>query len=838
MNKLLFFLHNNRLVIILWILYICFRPTWEKLFAKWITAPFLSQFSSDWCTSLLFLIAFLGIIVYHIVSIRQKELHLNNKAVGISLLILFIWGYYRDPNTAVHLKLFSSLCYVDIIPFLCVHTCLNYGISRKKQSTPIISTDGFYIDQPITQAEQDLLDRATDAKDAVNKLLATNADNEAFTFGIIASWGEGKTSFMKLMEEYLLQKYKSGIIVMKFNPWIYRKESNLTNIFLDELSNKLESYSSRLSKGLTQYAKMLSTIDNGSIQFLTKLFISFSAKTTAEQYTLLKSEIKKINKKFIFFIDDIDRLNSNEMEEMLRLVRNTSNLPNMYFILAYDKKYVVDTLNTHYSTHSLKYLDKILQEEYELPPATGEQLKHIFLLTLKSQLNDNEYNQIEKFTNERPLLQINLFSFIKTIRAIKRIANQFVFSIRKLHGEVDLCDYLTLELFRLRYPFIVKLFIEKKDEILIYKQNLQKVVYFNGENAPQEDKTKNNILFKNKYFNLIEYITQHQKEFYINEHDIDKISEFLDALFGEYKSCNIGSINDPTYLNRFFRFSILDSEVSEKEWSELYKLPFEEMKPTIKEWTPNKYFSLTNRIQKENPKEKQDIYKLLHLSFYIGALSNEQIFYDFKFIDRLLQSLYAQSSDKGQFSEEDRKEMYACLTENGINHYQIHYLFSLFKHGSYRDDNIFTKDEIIKMQNNIFKQFLNEGNHTMNDIVDCWRDTAYQEFKPNGDGTGHIEYLHSKESTQLMKEYAMKHFEAFIPRIITYFRPNINSQYAVSEISIRLWDTWENFYDYVISIDNDSPVIAEFKEFISECKNHEFNHYVYFKFKHIKLEEN
>lgn len=465
MNKLLFFLHKNRPVIILWILYICFRPIWEKLFSKWITAPFLSQFSSDWCTSLLFLIAFLGIIVYHIVSIRQKEVHLNNKAVGISLLILFIWGYYRDPNTAVHLKLFSSLCYVDIIPFLCIHTCLNYGISRKKQSAPIISTDGFYIDQPITQAEQDLLNRSTDAKDAVNKLLATNADNEAFTFGIIASWGEGKTSFMKLMGEYLSQKYKSEVIIIKFNPWIYRKESNLTNIFLDELSHKLESYSSRLSKGLTQYAKMLSTIDNGSIQFLTKLFISFSAKTTAEQYTLLKSEIKKINKKIIFFIDDIDRLNNNEMEEMLRLVRNISNLPNMYFILAYDKRYVVDTLNTHYSTHSLKYLDKILQEEYELPPATGEQLRHIFLLTLKSQLNDNEYNQIEKFTNERPLLQINLFSFIKTIRAIKRIANQFVFSIRKLHGEVDICDYLTLELFRLRYPFIVKLFIEKRDEI-------------------------------------------------------------------------------------------------------------------------------------------------------------------------------------------------------------------------------------------------------------------------------------------------------------------------------------------------------------------------------------
>ena len=77
-----------------------------------------------------------------------------------------------------------------------------------------------------------------------------------------------------------------------------------------------------------------------------------------------------------------------------------------------------------------------------------------------------------------------------------------------------------------------------------------------------------------------------------------------------------------------------------------------------------------------------------------------------------------------------------------------------------------------------------------------------------------------------------------LPRIITYFSPNINSQYAVSEISIRLWDTWENFYNYVISIDNDSPIITEFKEFISKFKNENYSYYVYFKFKHIKLKEN
>lgn len=57
------------------------------------------------------------------------------------------------------------------------------------------SSDGFFIDEPITSSEEDLLNRKIDAYDAAEKLLATKTENNAFTFGIVAPWGNGKTSF-------------------------------------------------------------------------------------------------------------------------------------------------------------------------------------------------------------------------------------------------------------------------------------------------------------------------------------------------------------------------------------------------------------------------------------------------------------------------------------------------------------------------------------------------------------------------------------------------------------------------------------------------------------------
>lgn len=65
-----------------------------------------------------------------------------------------------------------------------------------------------------------------------------------------------------------------------------------------------------------------------------------------------------------------------------------------------------------------------------------------------------------------------------------------------------------------------------------------------------------------------------------------------------------------------------------------------------------------------------------------------------------------------------------------------------------------------------------------------------------------------------MKEYTMSHFETFIPKITTYFMPNINSQYAINQ----LFPNAKNLY--------------------LNKKRQYWSYYNIFKFKQIKLEAN
>ena len=829
------FLKNNYFTLTLILIYLSFKQTFEELFETLITTPILSKFSVNIFTSIIF-IAISIFLLYKIIQKSKHEEKVSDKTIGVFSFILIIYIYYRyTTKTAFNLIFPSFLCYVDIIPLICLYYCIN--IFRKhKNKNGDISNNGFLIDEPISKEENDLLNRNVIAKDAINKLIATNPKYEAFTFGIIAKWGEGKTSFMNLMKEYLIKDYKNDCVIMNFNPWIYSKRSDLTHTFLNELSNKLSSYNTMLSNRIEKYADLISVVDNNGIKTIAKLFCLTVNKTTSEQFEELKECMKNIGKKFFVFIDDIDRLNCSEMEEIFCLVRNTSSLPNMYFILAYDKNYVIDILKNQYKNHSLKYPEKIMQEEYELPKANHEILKNLLLLNLRKSLNDQDYSQIQNFLTKKTPYGINPMHFIKSIRTVKRIINQMTFSQRELHGEIDICDYFILELFRQQYKPIVNLLEKNMYEILIIQR--QKYVYYNGKNL--SDKEKNNIekgITDKRIINIIEYITEYKNEFHINDSDLSDITAFLNSLFGEYKTCNIKSINNPNYIQRYFRYYLLESEVKETEWDELKKLTFEEMKPTIKEWMTNKSISLLIRIEKEEEKinNKEDIYKLLHLMFYTGSLYEDQIT-NYKFINTLLEMLKSKFNSNDQYTDEDRNEMRMCLNENGANFYQMRYLFSLFDHGSYNNDNILKKDEVIGMQNNILEQYISDG-HSMRDILACWRDTAYQEGVLASDGKRYIEYKHTEKSRVLMKSYAENNIEDFVQEIITYFRPNTDSQYAINQNASYIWGNWSNFYDYIMKLNNDSPIISEFKDFLTKFKESEYASYVHFNFKNIILED-
>ena len=697
------FIFDNKLLVCFIGAYFCFDKTLESLFAAYLL-PILKGFTVSVMSTVVFAILLVWIVI-DIFRKFHRRFIVSNQTVGFWLFMLVLWGKYRLGADSAYTSYIPFLCYVDFIPVLTGEYLLLGLLCRifKKEKN---FTGGFGVDEPITSSEDDLLGRKIYAQDAAKKLLATNTEKNAFTFGVIAPWGNGKTSFLYMLKEYIDNNWAGDVVTISFHPWKYGKSSNLTYLFFEELSKSLAPYSTSFSYDIIRYARTVSSIENSTTKFLGSILGCFASPTVEEQYEDLKKKISNMQRKIVVFIDDIDRLESKEIEELFRLVRNTSNLPFMYFVIAYDKKYVVDSLNSIFPSHSLSYSQKILQEEFFLPIIKKNELKAVLREKLSVFLNTEEMGQVDKLLNRELFNSIDVFNYLGNIRDIKRLANALLLHLKKLHGEIDICDYIVLEILRQQYPFVLELIIDRKDDILLCN-NSGKYVYFNGKNGPEEKDDILSKMYPFKGFNILEYIEKNSKALSVPKAKIDSLKKLLDALWGEYRTQSSKGINVPEYTQRYLYTSILDSDVSDVQFDKIWKLPFEEMKPTLQEWMVDKLYSLVKKVEEIDAQNKADAYNQLHMLFYLGSMGDNFV-PEFRVMVERIKKVKEMNVESHDYLAEDKEEFLKCLYENGINSFMLGFLSKLFCNGSFDDDFILSEDEVIEIQQNFFLQYLKE----------------------------------------------------------------------------------------------------------------------------------
>lgn len=826
------FISDNKLLIYFVGIYFCFEELFDSLCNVYLLL-ILKYFTVSVMSSIVFVLL-LAWILYNGCRKYKRRVLVSNKTIGFSIFILFLWGKYRLCTDSTYSLFTSSLSYVDFIPFL-VGGYIALRLFRRAPKERNDSSDGFFIDEPITCSKEDLLNRKIDAYDAAEKLLATKTENNAFTFGIVAPWGNGKTSFLYMMKEHIDAKNADDVVTISFHPWKYGKSSNLTYLFFEELSKALAPYSTIFSLDIIRYARTVSSIENSTMKFLGSILGCLVPQTVEEQYEDLKKKISNIQRKIVVFIDDIDRLGANEIEELFRLVRNTSNLPSMYFVMAYDKKYVVDTLNSIFPSHSLSYSQKILQEEFFLPVIKNNELKAVLREKLSVFLNSEEMEQVDKLLNRELFNSIDVFNYIGTLRDIKRLANALRLHPRKLHGEIDICDYIILEILRQQYFLVLELIVDRKDDILLLN-NSGKYVYFNGKNGPKE---KDDILAKMyhfKGFDILGYIEEKSEELSVPKAKIDSLKKLLDALWGEYRTYSSKGINVPEYTQRYLYSSILDSDVSDVEFDKIWQFSFDEMKSTLKEWMENKSYSLVDKVEKREVANKADTYKQLHMLFYIGSIGHNYV-PDFRVIVERIKMLKDMNGESHDYLAEDKEEFLNCLYENGTNSFMLGFLCKLFYNGSFEEDFILSEDEVIKIQQDLFLQYI-KVSHPMNDVLDCWRDTSHDVWIADSNGDTHPKKMeHTEVSRKAMKDYAINHIERFAEHTISCSLPIIDRKYRINGIVLQIWESWDEYYKDVNRLNVKTAKLQEYKDFLEKIKEFGFKKSVSFNFKELHIEQ-
>lgn len=289
------------------------------------------------------------------------------------------------------------------------------------------------------------------AKGIVDRLLRTKMHEEAFSLGIAGVWGSGKTTCL----EALKKEFGRKVLYIEFMPWNSNSPEKIIEdfflLFRKEVSSQINPF---LSGTIAKYARQLLSINR--MDPWLALFRSLAVWYSEEDSNVFKNKIadklKDIDRKIVVAIDDIDRLDSNELFEVLRLIRNTANLPNLIFLVTYDKDCVIRQLKNKGISNPDLYLEKIINVEVMLPNVMGYELISMLYSDLEKMVDENVVLSIMNTVRQNKKGTRTIVSILTNYREIERFAKQLAVHVayaqENLKNEISIQDLFWLELIR------------------------------------------------------------------------------------------------------------------------------------------------------------------------------------------------------------------------------------------------------------------------------------------------------------------------------------------------------------------------------------------------------
>ena len=848
-DRLFAYLQRQWRLLALFILYIFFHPTFEsKLVAL------LQPFEHSWGSFIVWFGIIVTTLTYTYVLCRRRYV-ISESALSWALIALLSWYHYRFnvipqyEATKIQTECIPqwvpewisniNLRYIDFLLVICCcilivkivswHKCLSL-LCKSEQATPSPSIEGYIVDHPITAEDEDLLGRSEKAFDLAKKIFHTDTSKAAFTLGLTAPWGAGKTSFMLAMQKHLRENYRKKIILIKFNPWMYRKAPNLTQIFFEELSRALAPYSSALASGFMQYVDyILSKENNTWIQLGARLLPQgFKAKSTSEQYEFLNKEIGKLGKKIIIFIDDVDRLDSEELTELFSLVRNISSFPNMSYILAYDKAYVTNQLQGKFDTQKNRYIEKIVQAEYPLAKITPKQLEDALMALLEK--HSQGYPHLKEDIQKSG---IQIEQHLPTLRAIKRIYNVLLSTPQDLRERIAHFDWFVIELIRIQYPLLFDFLKTKYTQAFLVWGDRRVVMKLEGEeiNALLSEDT-----IEGEVVDFTQYLHKNKEELGIE--NPNHILELMKKIWGKDRSNVIPQINDWECIGRYFYRTMREGEFDIAQLHQYLSLPFTDgqqhpMKkiiPYVNGIHKSSYWKRFCSIIHEIDLKQEQTVNMLYLYFYTLSLEKVQPLFSPE-CDKWITSL------REQEGEREREILENIFAYPDIRKGVLLYISSILN----RAEEVripFSSDELEAIKEKLFLEYTQDN--TSIDPIDCyrlWHICQILHRAKFGSTTGR--QIAPNKSSRRMNKRMREIIATDIEQLIPYFiqapvseatagnKGNKGNMYRLL-LPYPIWTlnpeevTEETTYlpKFISGLDASSPTIKEFQEFSEKWLRH------------------
>lgn len=277
-------------------------------------------------------------------------------------------------------------------------------------------------------------------------------------FGLVGAWGTGKSTLLTEIRRHLDE---AEWTVVDFSPWSAADVRSITGEFVAALIGAFpDSGGQKLRKQLLKYARFgapaLGVIPfaGGAASKVAENAVDQLASEPAWHVTFqrLSDQIAEQNKRVLVVVDDVDRLDFDELRSVLRVVRLLGRFRNVHYLLAYDQVTIDQNLRAGGADGGTsEFMEKIVQHPFEVPPVPMVTRRGWCRSIVEAHIGlDAGDGRSDSYLAQREDLIRILADGIETPRSASRLREQLDgLAALANDAEIDALDFIALTWLRL-----------------------------------------------------------------------------------------------------------------------------------------------------------------------------------------------------------------------------------------------------------------------------------------------------------------------------------------------------------------------------------------------------
>jgi len=297
-------------------------------------------------------------------------------------------------------------------------------------------------DDAISDWKDDVIGRASVVEVLASRVLTMRTP----TIALVASFGDGKSSVLNLFRRAV----GNQAIVVSFNAWLPGSEATFaTDLFRDIVAEcRKVVYVPQLRKLAVGYARSIT----GSISYLTGLRDLFPNLSQREEINELLKAFHHVPRPVVVLLDDIDRMQREELLVLLKILRGATSIPNVSFICAFSNDEIRRKLAVGDEVAN-DYLEKFFPITINLSAPDPDMLGRLFNRKLMSILEERQWfsetamgdafmDLLDKIWEDA------LSQLVTNLRKAALLLNDIHVATQPIVGDVDPFDLIVIEAIR------------------------------------------------------------------------------------------------------------------------------------------------------------------------------------------------------------------------------------------------------------------------------------------------------------------------------------------------------------------------------------------------------